>query len=231
MYQVNSLEAAEWMQQKEVQEAFMKFYDGTSTIRNKLHYVIAEFIPTTFDAGTSYAHAKLEEDNMLAEQSITFSKYIKPPHLRTENQRVTHITISFNHREDTNFAIRNGMFIEGKHVNAQKMLTEPRRCLKCQKYGHYVVNCKEKEDTCARCTEHHHTSACTITDTTKFTCSNCTGETAKGHSTADRECPKFKAEKEKHQSRTPENKYKYYPTSNPDSWRLLNETDSHSVQH
>jgi len=103
---------------------------------------------------------------MLAEQSIAFSKYIKPPHLRTENQRVAHVTIGFNHREDANFAIRNGMFIEGKHVNTRKMLTEPRRCLKCQKYGHYVANCKEKEDTCARCAERHRTSACTITDTT-----------------------------------------------------------------
>ena len=229
LYQVNSIEAAEWMRQKDVQEAFMKFYDGTSTIRNKLHYVIAEFVPITFEAGASYAHAKLEEDNTLTEQAIAFSKYIKPPHLRTENQRVAHVTIGFNHREDANSAIRNGLFIEGKHVNTRKMLTEPRRCLKCQKYGHYVTNCKESEDTCARCAEHHRTSECTITDTKAFKCSNCTGETAKGHGAADRECPRFKVEKEKNQSRMPENKYKYYPTSNPDSWRLLVETEPHSA--
>ena len=110
--------------------------------------IIAEFVLTTFNAGASYTHAKLEEDNMLAEQMIAFSKYIKPPHLQAENQRVTHITFGFNHCEGTNHAIQNGMFIRGKHVNICKMLTEPRRCLKCQKYGHYAVACKEKEDTC-----------------------------------------------------------------------------------
>ena len=106
-----------WMRQKDVQEAFMRHYNGTLSIQNKLLYIIAEFIPTTFDAGSSYAHAKLEEDNMLPEHAIAFSKYIKLPQLRTENQKVAHITIGFNQREDANFAIQNGMFIEGKHVN------------------------------------------------------------------------------------------------------------------
>ena len=32
LYQVNETMAAEWLRQKDVQEAFMKFYDGTSTI-------------------------------------------------------------------------------------------------------------------------------------------------------------------------------------------------------
>jgi hypothetical protein len=75
----------------------MKFYDGTSTIWNKLHHIIAKFIPTTFEVGASHAHAKLEEDNMLIEQAVMFSKYIKPPHLRTESQRVAHLGIGFNH--------------------------------------------------------------------------------------------------------------------------------------
>jgi hypothetical protein len=32
LYQVNEVKAAEWLQQKDVQESFMRFYDGTSTI-------------------------------------------------------------------------------------------------------------------------------------------------------------------------------------------------------
>ena len=75
----------------------MKFHDGTSTIRNKLHHAIAEFLLTIFEAGASYAHAKLEKDNMLRKKAIVFLKYIKPPHLQTENQRVAHVTIGFNH--------------------------------------------------------------------------------------------------------------------------------------
>ena len=164
---------------------------------------------------------------MLAEQMIAFSKYIKPPHLQAENQRVAHVTFRFNHHKGANHTIQDGMFIESKHVNVRKMLTEPRRCLKCQKYRHYTVACKEKEDTCARCVEHHRALTCTITDTARFKCSNCIGETAKEHGAADRECAKFEAERKKNQSHVPENKYKYYPTSSLDSWRLLNETDSH----
>lgn len=109
-----------------------------------------------------------------------------------------------------------------------KMLTEPRRCLKCQRFGHYVPDCKATHDTCARCGEQHRTSQCTITDTKNFCCTNCTGTGAKGHGAADRNCSAFKAEKEKIQARIPENKYKYFPTEVPRTWQLLNETETNT---
>jgi hypothetical protein len=59
----------------------MDNFSGTSNIQNKLYYIIAEFIPTTFEAGSSFVHAKLENIDFLTEGSITFSKYIKPPYL------------------------------------------------------------------------------------------------------------------------------------------------------
>jgi hypothetical protein len=102
MYQVNSREAADWMRQKDVQEAFMKYYDRTkSNIWNKLHYTIAEFVPTTYDAGVGCEARRRQCDSR-----IVFLKFIKLPHLRAENQKVAHVTIRFNHRED---AIQNGM--------------------------------------------------------------------------------------------------------------------------
>ena len=149
LYQLNSMKAGYWIKQPNVQKAFIANYGGTSNIQNKLHYIIAEFIPATFDAGSSYAHAKVEEDSGISGNTIAFSKYIKPPHLCNKNQKVAHIIIRLNDRNTANNAIQAGLFIEGKYVDMHKKLTEPRRCLKCQKYGHYVPDCKASGDTCA----------------------------------------------------------------------------------
>ena len=104
----------------------MEKYRGSSNIHNKLHYVIAEFVPIMFDAGSSFTHAKIEQDNFIGLDSITYSKCIKPPHLRAGNQRVAHVIFGFVDQEDANTAITTGMFIEGKHTNICKMLTEPK---------------------------------------------------------------------------------------------------------
>jgi hypothetical protein len=52
----------------------MANFGGTLNIQNKLYYVIAEFILTTFEAGSSFMHAKLEDINFLSRESIVFSK-------------------------------------------------------------------------------------------------------------------------------------------------------------
>jgi hypothetical protein len=129
-----------------------------------------------------------------------------------------------------NNTIKEGMFIEGKHVVVRKMLSEPQRCLKCQKFGHHVPDCKADKDTCARCGEHHRTSQCNTTDQASFSCVNCMSNMAKGHGAADRNCPKFATEKLKLMERVPENKFKFFPTDNPETWRLLNEPGPHEGQ-
>jgi hypothetical protein len=65
LYQMNMKEAASWIRLADIQKAFMAHFDRTLNMCNKLYYVIAEFVPTTFDAGSSFAHAKVEEDNMM----------------------------------------------------------------------------------------------------------------------------------------------------------------------
>ncbi|KAF8236007.1 hypothetical protein L208DRAFT_1253537 [Tricholoma matsutake] len=95
LYNMNSQEAAAWLHLPDVKKAFMDHYDGTSNIWDKLHYVIAEFVPVTYDAGASYAHANLEEANCFTDGAVGFSKYIKLPHLHSSNQKVAHATIGF----------------------------------------------------------------------------------------------------------------------------------------
>jgi hypothetical protein len=230
LYQLNTNDAGNWIKSEDVQKAFMASYGGTASMQNKLHYVVAEFVPVTFIADSSFMHAKIEEESSISANSIIYSKYIKPAHLRSNNQKVAHVTFGFSSRQSANEAIQAGLFIEGKHVDVRKKLTEPKRCLKCQKFGHFVLECKMDEDTCARCNGKHRTSTCKETNTAEFTCSNCIGTNAKGHGAADRRCPAFKTELEKLHNRIPDNQYKYFPTNAPRTWSLLNETGNPSEQ-
>jgi len=62
---------------------------------------------------------------------MAYSKYIKPQHLQASNQKVAHIIIGFNDRKATNRAIEHSLFIEGKQTTVHKLLSKPKRCLKC----------------------------------------------------------------------------------------------------
>jgi hypothetical protein len=233
LYQLNTSDAGNWIKREDVQKEFMENYGGTANMQNKLHYVIAEFVPVTFIENSTFMHAKIEEESSISADTLTFSesKYIKPAHLRKNNQKVAHVTFGFNDRHAANTAIQAGLFVEGKHVSVRKKLTEPRRCLKCQKFGHFVPDCKADVDTCARCSGQHRTSACDITNTVDFSCSNCVGANAKGHGAADRNCPAFKTESDRILNRAPDNNYKYFPTSVPRTWLLLNEPDTHIMHY
>ena len=201
-------------------------YRGTSNIKNKLFYIVAEFVPTTFNAGTKSAHAHIEEDSLMGTDTIAYSKYIKPPHLCASNQRVAHVIIRFSDHNNANKAIEYGLFIEGKQVKVCKLLSEPRRCLKCQCFRHHVPDCKENTDTCTCCKGQHSTALCNITEMVNFACANCTGDEAKGHGVANRNWPTFTKEQDKLRQRIPENKYKYFPSYEPHTWSLLNQPET-----
>ena len=227
LYQLNKREAANWLKRPDVQKAFTTHYGGMSNIRNRLFYTLVEFVPTTFEAGADYAHARVEDDSGIASNAITYSKYIKPARLRSETQRTAHIIIGFNNRQAANHTIEHGLFIEGKRVTARKLLPELKRCLKCQGFGHFATDCKASTDICARCKGPHRTSTCTITDTTTFTCANCPKGEGKGHGSADRRCSTFIKETDKLHSRIPETKYRFFPTNEPHTWRLTSQHNSH----
>jgi hypothetical protein len=86
LYQLNTRAAAKWFNTPGVQQAFLAKYGGMSSIKNRLLYVVAKFIPITFNAGARSAHANIEKDSGIPTDIITYSKYIKPLHLRTSNQ-------------------------------------------------------------------------------------------------------------------------------------------------
>lgn len=70
-------------------------------------------------------------------------------------------------------------------------IPNPRRCQRCQRYGHGKNHCKSKYEYCGKCAVLNHSKeTCTSTE---LNCSNC--EIA-GHAAWDRECAVFKREKE-----------------------------------
>lgn len=224
LYAMNTKEAADWMKKKEAQKAFGEKYGGMTNVRTRLLYAIAEFVPTTFGAGSDFANAQVEDVNKLHAGSLAYSKWIKPENLRSPSQRSAHAILGFTSREEANKALEYGLYMEGRAVQVRKMLPEPKRCLKCQRHGHITTECKATTDTCARCSGQHRTATCNATGPEMLKCANCPDRNAAGHTAADRRCPTFVRETERLQARMPETKYRYYPTNEPKTWRMVDET-------
>lgn len=75
------------------------------------------------------------------------------------------------------------------HCEVRPYIPNPRRCFKCQRYGHSTNSCRGRL-TCAKCAEHDHPTENCKTDHLK--CANC----QQPHAAYSRTCDKFKAEKQ-----------------------------------
>jgi hypothetical protein len=197
--------------------AFLEKLGGTSAYRHRLMNTVVEYVPTSFDPMSPGALEGVEKANGLLAGAIISARFIKPAHRRSESQRTAHMILGFQSRETANTVIRNRIFIEGKKVYARKLLQEPKRCMKCQTMdtNHIAAECKSIHDVCARCGGLHKTMACEAQDQSKFRCSNCKGE---GHGAADRRCPYFIDKLTRIQKLNPEHKYRFFPTSDPQTW-------------
>ena len=67
-------------------------------------------------------------------------------------------------------------------------IPKPRRCFKCQRFGHSSTNCRSREEVCACCSLVTHEGLCTAT----IKCSNCGGD----HPSYSRSCPTYLKEQE-----------------------------------
>ena len=78
-----------------------------------------------------------------------------------------------------------------------------KRCNKCQKFNHYMADCKENNPTCAYCSEHHETNACPHANKPSISpcCINCKRSKQDSekhcHAANDRTCPTYTAEQNK----------------------------------
>ena len=74
-------------------------------------------------------------------------------------------------------------------VAVSQFIPNPIRCYKCQKFGHTKFNCR-KNEVCTKCGQEDHTDYQECRNEAK--CVNCQGK----HASNDKECPKWKEEKE-----------------------------------
>jgi Zinc knuckle len=214
IYTLNSTQAANYLKSKEVMRAFMAQFGGTSTGSSRTYQVVAEHVPTSFDPNEQTAIEKVEQASSLPRMAIYEARWIKPPHLRREGQRFAFLSVGFSTREAANHALEYGIFIEGKQCRTKKALMDPRRCMKCQKFGHIARDCKSIHDVCARCAGLHRTGD-QLCGTGELRCANCQEG---GHGAADRQCRVFKERLHQARDRDPDAKYRLFPTNNPSTW-------------
>ncbi|XP_077539606.1 uncharacterized protein LOC144152246 [Haemaphysalis longicornis] len=119
----------------------------------------------------------------LKEQNVTNVYRIK---IKRENKEIQtrHIVLTF----------ASSILPESVEVGYTKMklrpyIPNPRRCYKCQRYGHGSLNCRGQQ-TCAKCASHEHPPENCQAQT--YLCVNCEGN----HAAYSRVCPAWKKEKE-----------------------------------
>src|ERR1700753_4483222 len=93
--------------------------------------------------------------------------------------------------EAANKAIRDGMSLYDRQFKTEMLEPDPRRCLKCQKFGvdHMAANCPSM-DVCGTCGGEHRTAQCPHREEKqKHQWANCT--TDRNHPSWDRNCPEL----------------------------------------
>src|SRR5215469_976864 len=132
---------------------------------------------------TSTELSKLKEEEIQAELEEIGVRKVKIITTRQGDDRVNTSTmiLTFKGTHLPSYTYAGYM-----RIKVRAYIPPPRRCFKCQKYGHFQSTCKQKE-TCAKCGKDKHEGGCSGPKK----CVNCEGD----HAAYDKECPRLKKEK------------------------------------
>jgi hypothetical protein len=217
IYALNSDAAAKYLRRDKNMREFTRHYGGTAMVSPRTCQLVIEYVPADFQPSDQGALRRIEQASGLPDMSICEARWIKPAHLRNEGQKFAFLILGTSTRDAANHALEYGIIIEGRPCKARKSLPEPKRCMKCQVFGHIAKECKSIHDVCARCAGMHRTNdpACTIGGKEDLKCANCKGV---GHSAADRTCQVFRDNQRGTHARNPDAKYRLFPTAEPKTW-------------
>ncbi|THH14609.1 hypothetical protein EUX98_g9587 [Antrodiella citrinella] len=226
-YEMDSAATVQWLGARQNKTAFLEnLGSGGTTLKVTPYTAIAKYVPIAFDPEDPHSARLVETDSGLEEGSIQGFRWIKPVTARKMQQRNAFAFVKFNSAEAANFAIDNGLIIEGRKVEVKKQADEPLRCKRCQLYkGHVASACKSIHETCGTCgaTERHDTAKCPVTDDRDFRCASCN---VKGHASWQRQCPTFQRLCESRRQHNPASRYRYFPTENPETWEQIEMVDT-----
>jgi hypothetical protein len=176
---------AMWLKSGEVMAQFIAALGGTCVYRPRRTELMVPVEARIEDAGLWHA---VEGDGGYRDGAIVGARWVKAPARRAEGQRVAHMKVEFTDADAANHAIDHGIYWQGRHIKVRRSEEEVKRCLRCQKYGHFVQVCTSPVEVCGRCTENHRTGDCGVTDVGVLKCANCGKE---GHGAVSRSCTVF----------------------------------------
>ncbi|KAF8584624.1 hypothetical protein K439DRAFT_1316163, partial [Ramaria rubella] len=212
LFEMDSAKSATWLNHPAIAQQFLEHFGTSSIIKLRTYPLIMEYVPLAFSPDVNASLREMEQQNNWPKGAVANARWIKPTARRHRDQHNAHIILNTSLIDTANIAIREGLIIKGKRVWARKLLQEPKHCLKCQDLNtsHIAAECRQIHDTCGTCAEMHRTSDCQVTDSSKFKWANCK---TTGHAAWDWNCPKFIAANSRHQSKHPENSYRFFPSS------------------
>jgi hypothetical protein len=216
LMELDSEEAAEWIQSDKIRETFQSHLHKSTSIKPRLYHAIVQFVPLTLRPENPTDLRKIEESNDLEAGTITKARWIKPISRRKPSQTCGHLICSFSTAKSANETLANGLFICQKKVYAKKCKKEPLRCLKCHGWNHMASECTKIQDSCGTCAHNHRTAECTNHERPR--CIPCNTDS---HSSWDRSCPTFPRKCGELNEGMEENQMPYYPTREP--WTQVRE--------
>ena len=116
IFEMNNGVAAGWLKDKKVMAAFLEKMGSTVDFKVQTYKVVVNWVPVTFEADQPAAWKRVEQANGLRESAIKEAVWIKPIHLRLENQRTAIAIFRLASHEDANQVIEKGLYVEGKKV-------------------------------------------------------------------------------------------------------------------
>lgn len=228
--ELDSEEAVEWVTDQLVRKTFEANFGGSAKLVDQLHHVVVSFLPVTLRESLPDIIPKMEADNDLPEGAIAKNRWLKAPKYWKEGQRSAHAVFSFRDRTDASKAIQRGVIVAGQRFKAKKMEELPRRCFKCQRFGHMASRCKEISVICPNCAGAHAGDTCSMT-TDKFRCINCSkaGKPA-NHAVWDWACPSLEDARKKKAAKNPDSGYRFFPTKEEWTWAKRDMFSDEEVQ-
>lgn len=217
IYHLDGPESATWLRSR-VKEFAQAYHPGIE-VKPTTFPILVRFVPLSFEPTSKEELRVMEGRSNLKEGVIESARWMKPVARRSPGQASAHLIVNLTSQVEANRALKDGMVIGYRKVYAQRLTSEPRRCLKCQRFeGHIAENCPQEHETCAKCAGKHATRKCDAEEGAVGKCSNCNVE---GHGAGNRECPIFIRRCENHDQAHPENNYRYFPTSDPWTWETV----------
>ncbi|KEP45734.1 putative reverse transcriptase from transposon X-element protein [Rhizoctonia solani 123E] len=209
-YELGDRTQAALLSDAQIAAEFEKGFGGASC-RGQGATILLQCAPVHFVPEDPAAIGRFEAENSLNTGDVLSMTWCKPPHKRKPEQTMAVLKLEMRSHDLADRLITEGGQLDYTRVLFRKSTQEPLRCLRCQKYGHKAANCKNgPSDVCSQCGEAHRIANCTNGD--KKWCVPCQSN---AHCSFDRECPTFRAERNKFNTRRPENSCALFDPSRP----------------